>query len=380
MDLEELRKKRMELSGRADKNIRHMKEIAQESERVRDVAANSDKILNDIEAQFENCTGLNKLDVSFLFLATALQVVRQYIFTKFPERLDDQTAANQTRGHNKEVAGRCHRYYNPSLEEIINGHVPFDANIGANGALKGGGSMGHRVTALGHDPILGLVVGTTNIATSTLTNKDLNSYHIYTNENNRDYFRNRANTGLVFSKTGDKLLHQGLEGKKIVGASLMKEIIHLKSDLHTKNSLPLPFLSVIDARMASDLAQRGLDMSNVVTVGKQATYSIMINTIIAMIHGLFYDESQYVNRKVYEVKTRKILSYSNLIASTSNVIYVGGSMLAGNQAALKNLDIGGLLVTIYRIASDARFIREIKREFIEQEFFAQIRGTEYDFS
>ncbi|MDE6212407.1 MAG: hypothetical protein K2M70_02860 [Lachnospiraceae bacterium] len=364
----------------------HMQMIADESARVAEVAANAERILTEIDEKFEKCTGLNKLDISFLFLAVALQVVRQYTRTKFPERLDDKTAANNTKGHIKEKSDRTHRYYNPSLEEICGSEdrppcpVPFDANIGANGALSGGKYMGHRVTAIGHDPILGLVFGTANIATSTLTNKDLQSYHIYTNDMGMDYFKNKANTGLVLSKTKDKLLHEGIEGKTKVGASLIKEIIHLNSDIRTKNSLPLPFISVIDAGLAADLASNGLDMANIVTVGKQATYSIFINAIISMLHGLFYDESVEYSRKIYEVRTRKILSYSNFIASASNLIYVGANVSLGNEDALRSLDIGGLLVTVYRIATDAKFIRKVKQEFIEQEFFAQIQGSEYDFT
>ncbi len=365
----------------------HMQMIADESARVAEVAANAEQILDEIDGKFEKCTGLNKLDVSFLFLAVALQVVRQYTLAKFSKRLDDQTAANNTIGHGEEHSNRKHKYYNPSLIEICGSKklkippcpVPFDANIGANGALRGGKQMGHRVTAIGHDPILGLVFGTANIATSTLTNKDLQSYHIYTNDMGRDYFRNKANTGLVLSKTKDKLLHEGLEGKEKVGASLLKEIIHLRSDIYTKNSLPLPIVTVIDAGLAADLAQRGLDMANIVTVGKQMTFSVFINTMISMLHGLFYDESVEYSRRVYEVRTRKILSYSNFIASASNLIYVGANISLGNESAWKRLDIGGLAVTLYRIVTDAKFIRQVKREFIEQEFFAQIRGSEYDF-
>ena len=61
------------------------------------------------------------------------------------------------------------------------------------------------------------------------------------------------------------------------------------------------------------------------------------------------------------------------------MIYVGANVMMGNEAAVKNLDIGGLIVTVYRIVTDGKCIRQIKREFIEQEFFSQIRGTEYDF-
>lgn len=361
----------------------HMQMIADESARVAEVAANAEQILDEIDEKFEKCTGLNKLDASFLFLAVALQIVRQYTLTKFPERLDDGVAAKNTKGHGEEHSNRKHRYYNPSLEEICSNPVPFDANFRSNGALKGGGEMGHRVTAIGHDMILGLVFGTANIVTSTLTNKDLQSYHICTGYDKlgrkKDCFGNKANTGLVLSKTKDKLLHEGLEGKQKVGASLLKEIIHLRSDINTKNSLPLPIVTVIDAGLAADLAKSGLDMANIVTVGKQMTFSVFINTMISMLHGLFYDGSVEYSRKVYEVRTRKILSYSNLIASASNLIYVGANVSLGNENALKNLDIGGLAVTLYRIATDAKFIRQVKREFIEQEFFAQIRGSEYDF-
>lgn len=367
----------------AETIIGHMQMIADESARVAEVAANAEQILDEIDEKFEKYTGLNKLDVSFLFLAVALQVVRQYTLTKFPERLDDQTAANNTIGHGEEHSNRKHRYYNPSLEEICSNPVPFDANFLANGALEGGGYMGHRVTAIGHDPILGLIFGTANIVTSTLTNKNLQSYHIYTGYDklgrSKDCLKNKANTGLVLSKTKDKLLHEGLEGKEKVGASLLKEIIHLRSDIYTKNSLPLPIVTVIDAGLAAELAQRGLDMANIVTVGKQMTFSVFINTMISMLHGLFYNESVEYSRRVYEVRTRKILSYSNFIASASNLIYVGANVSLGNESARKRLDIGGLAVTLYRIATDAKFIRQVKREFIEQEFFAQIRGSEYDF-
>ena len=48
--------------------------------------------------------------------------------------------------------------------------------------------MGHRVTAIGHDPILGLIFGTANIATATLTNNRFQSYHIGTNAGKMDFF------------------------------------------------------------------------------------------------------------------------------------------------------------------------------------------------
>lgn len=345
--------------------------IINEASRVASVANNSEQILDDLDERFRNATNLSKIDVSFLFLAIGLQIARQYLLTKFPKRLNDQTSAKLTTGHSEEHSNRSHRYYNPSLDEILSNPVPYDANIGANGALSGGGRLGHRITAIGHDPVLGLIFGTANIATSTLTNNKLQSYHIFTN-GNRDYLRNNARTDLVIGKTGEKLLQNGAQGRMIVGCSLMKEIIHLKSDIYTKNSLPLPFLSVINPTLANDLASYGLDMANVITVGKQITFSALINTIISMIHGLFFDGISTMDRKLYEVRTRKILSYSNLVASSSNLAVVAITK------DFSNLDLGGLAVTIYRLVTDRKFIRQVEDEFVFGSFNAMIQGNDLD--
>ena len=285
---EEIKKKK-ELNLKKGKNIiAEMENNTLEVERVRDILERTPEILENLDRQFENETGLTKTDIIFLFSAIGLQIARQYLITQFPERVDDQKAAKNTPGHSKESSNRFHKYYNPSLEEIITNPVPFDAIINANGALKGGYELGHRVTAIGHDPVLGLIFGTANIATSTLTTNKFQSYHITTDYAiKRDVFKNKAQTSLVISKTVDKLINGGMNGKEIVAVSLMKEIIHLKSDINTKKSLPLPFISAINPKVASDLATFGLDMANVTVIGKQASYAILINSIIAMVHGLF---------------------------------------------------------------------------------------------
>ena len=97
-----------------------------------------------------------------------------------------------------------------------------------------------------------------------------------------------------------------------------------------------------------------------------------------------YDEERDGPKRLYEVKTHKVITYSNVIASTSNVIAVAiGTAIGsstGNQdlirKSLQKLDIGGLLVTLYRLISDAKFIREVKEEFILGSFDRMIMGEE----
>ena len=310
--------------------------------------------LDKLNKEFEEKTSLNGKDMSILLVTIGLQLIRQHFLTKFSNRTDDKTSAKETFGHNEEHSNRHHRYYNPSLEEIITNPVPFDANIGANGALAGGGRLGHRVTAIGHDPLLGLIIGTANIATATITTKDMLSYHVRTH-NNRDVFAENASTIMVLTKTAEKF-NEGTEGLKKVGASFIKEIIHLRSDMNTHHGLPLPLISVIDSKMASDIASYGFDFSNAVTILNQAVLARMINSLIAMYHFSFYDKNTPLD--LYKIKTKKIICYSNVIASSINLVEVG---ITKNY---KLLDIGGIANTIFEVVTSLSFKKKIEREFV----------------
>lgn len=362
--------------------------IAADAHRTSEIAKYSSILIDDLDDQFERATGLNKTDVTFLFFATALQCIRQYVIGSITQRVDDKTAAKNTKGHGIEHSDRKHRLYNPSLEEILTNPVPFDAIYGSKDYNLGiGGGFTHRAKTIGHDPLLGWLFGTMNIATSTITvSEGLQSYHVLTgttaNGAARDKISKHADTFKVINSCKDKLLNDGMKGKEIIGVSLMKEAVHLKSDIYSTASLPLPVISTISVETARSLADYGLDMGNVLKVGSQAGFAILINSLIGMIHGLYYDESIYTNRNLYAVKTRKILSYSNLIATASNVIAVAIASAVGVSSgnpelvrrSVNYLDLGGIMVTLYRVISDRNFIFEVKKEFLEQQWYNIVLG------
>ena len=51
-------------------------ELTADAERTVEIYQNAEKYLDSIDEQFETATGLNKTDVAFLLLATALQIGR----------------------------------------------------------------------------------------------------------------------------------------------------------------------------------------------------------------------------------------------------------------------------------------------------------------
>ena len=60
--------------------------------------------------------------------------------------------------------------------------------------------------------------------------------------------------------------------------------------------------------------------------------------------------------------------YSNVIASSSNVLYVA------LQKDISKLDVGGIAVTLYRLVNDRDFIRKVKEELIQQRWHELIQG------
>jgi hypothetical protein len=385
-------------------DVGNIRKIAEESARVSTVAKDAHIIIEDIDRQFKQVTKLNGTDITFLFFATALQVARQYLLTNFKERVGHAEAEKPAKIIEKQQLKRkfgdqdfkeMEAFYNgnknsidridyyPILPEVAFSPVPFD--------VSGGGGFEHRAITLGHDPVLGWIFGTANIATSTITFSNFLSNHVRRGPRADGIFipkvTDSANTLTIFNCFGDRLFNEGNDGKLICAVALIREALHLKSDINSIVSLPIPFASLKSPEFAKQLAGYGLDTGNLLTVGKQAAFAAIINTLISMIHYFFYNEERDYNRQLYEVRTRKILSYSNVIASSSNLIAVAIGSVIGVvsenpdmvKKSLNYLDIGGLLVTIHRIASDYQFIKKIKQEFLEKEFYKLVMGNEFDF-
>ena len=86
---------------------------------------------------------------------------------------------------------------------------------------------------------------------------------------------------------------------------------------------------------------------------------------ISLLHGLFRKKDE--DQDLYEVRSRKILLISNVIASSSTII---NASITSNP---RNLDIGSLLNTVTHLFSDVRFILKIKQEFIESEIADKVQ-------
>ncbi|MCR5335710.1 MAG: hypothetical protein K6E42_04065 [Synergistes sp.] len=362
MDIGELRRRRLENRQTYDAALRNLEKIRDETVRLIDVTSNAKKILDEIDAEFESQTGLNSTDMAFLFFATALQCVRQYWLSNDRYRFKSDQASS--------------KFIKKYAPVSLTGPVPYDAFKKADGWQDSSGISGinHRYTTLGHDPLLGWVFGTANILTETVTKKNILLESYDAKLLGGEYrIAGNTNIGTIFNGC----YHIVISEKRYtdLAKAVAKHAIHLSSDAFTKQGLPIPLLNnILPDELVSQMLSCGIDFYSVT---RGMALSTLINAIVSLVHSLFYDPVKYPNRDIYTVKTRKVLLYSNLIASVSNVLQTAVRAHTGDvKSALETFDLGGLIVTLYRIVTDVKFIQKIKREFIINEFNKRIRGED----
>lgn len=385
MSLEELRKKRKQINKNAEITLENMNTIIKESNRVAEVARNSREIIDNLDRKFESKTGLKGEDMAFLFAGIALQCVRIYLVNNLTKI---EKAGNKNRNEHflheaqDKVLGKfdngtilgAEKYYAP-LNQIISGRgVPYDATSYLDEKFGLFKDANHRFATLGHDPILGLVFGTVNILTNTITcvkTPIITTNHVVYDANLKNpKIGEYTLPGLTFKSAVERL---NTDITSVV-AAIIKQIIHIGTDLYTPCGIQIPGANLLLSKGNAEKLTKYISTGDLIKVGASAGIAALINTIISTVHTLMYNETNGLSRDLYNVKTRKILLYSNIVASTSNVVWVGGNMMAGNESAIKDLDIGGLIITLQRLRTDTKFIRQIKEEFIFGEFNKMIQG------
>lgn len=336
--------------------------------------------LEEINDAFSKKTSIvNKTDLSFLAIATALQVAKSLIFPYVAEKFDYGKSFDPDKrlSHNDKSIEKAHRdandkFKNKHFEKHGAGHwlnilyqtVPYDITKGSTDLGINMGGRYHRMYTLGHDPILGWIFGTANILTDCITFNNFQTNRIsrvdpISGAKKMIITPEIVPMGKMFSECYQDVRADYLN----LPAALFAQAQHLKSDEYTKLGLPVPLLSSINENFASKLYSENYDAlclaRDAKIVGASFVVSKLFDIIITLTHGLFRKDGE--DKDLFEVRTRKILLISNEIASASTII---------NAAITKNpkkLDIGSLLNTVTHLFTDIRFIARIKQEFVENE-------------
>lgn len=422
MSIDELRAKRAKLKKNSDITLTNMEKITTESYRVAEVAHNSREIIENLDREFEQKTGLQASDVKFLFVAIGLQLLRITIINELT-KTEPAGMKNKLENELHEFQDKVMKklssldqnmstvnlpYYASTNQILTTSGVPYDAQetltakslekmINKNRPMEWDFDLddyinkmklplfkgaNHRFATIAHDPLIGLVFGTANIMTNTITcvKSPLNisgleipvittNHVIYTSNYSHPVIGTYGSTTMML---GNMIKRIPDEPVAFV-AALIKQIIHIGTDMFTPCGIQFPVANIVLSNTNVEKITKYIGWGDLIKVSTSAKIAELINTVISILHTLVHDFSDGVEPELYSVRTRKIILYSNAIATGSNVIWVGANVGAGDKSQVKNLDIGGLIVLMKRLYTDTEYIQQIKEEFVLGGFREQIQ-------
>ena len=305
--------------------------------------------------EFKELLKLNSNEKLLLSFCTALQVLRWTIVGLTQQPLGNPKTPEEIKIQ-KEESGRLKRHdlKNEKLEEvknydnikregskyrsateIISQCVPYDVTNGKSIGLDGGF---HRQNTLGHDPILGWIFGVANIITDTVTTRNFTTYKAIQTATKYGKFQLGTPPTPVFTPNIFYWVFESLmEDKFRLPAALYAQSVHLRSDIKDPLGLPFPILGTILNKISfvktedgwkrfSELYKNGYDYLKAsqklqIDLKSQSIsggVAVLVNLTIAFLHWILYDNKQ--DKKYYFAKTLKIIEYSNVIATSSNLV------------------------------------------------------------
>lgn len=345
---------------------------------VREYAENIDRI----DHEFKERTKLQDADAAFLVGATMLQAARVLVINSLTE-VERAGAGNAKEAalHNAQEKLFDHfeggtmqpdRLYASKSHILEARGVPYDATRYEETNFKLFKGANHRFATLGHDPVLGLVFGTSNIMTNTISCvKETNVFGIgaripvthcvsYDLLGKNPRIGEQVSTIEMLTRSGRRVVDE----PDAAAFALIKQLIHIGTDLYTPCGIQIPFANLVLDRAHAEMLTRYVSTGDLLKVGVQAGMAVLVNWLVASLHGcslIFQGDGSDYALETYQVRTKKILLISNAIATSSSVL---------QAAVFKNprcLDLGGAAVFVYRLFSDRSFIAKLEQEYLDAE-------------
>ena len=185
-------------------------------------------------------------------MSAAVDILLVGIPQKGPDGLSAGTLANYVRAYFEK------KFPEDEMEKLANSKeskVPFDAQDNRNTKeyVQGLSAYYHRLLSLGHDPVLGFIVGVFDIMTGRMTTID--------------------KAGKVVSQVMENYSNRT---ESSLFAALAKQIIHFKSDITTSMGLPAPLMGLFN------LLQFG-------SIGEEE------QTIAEIVQGMYYEGYDFIH-------------------------------------------------------------------------------------
>ena len=157
--------------------------------------------------------------------------------------------------------------------------------------------------------------------------------------------------------------------------------------MYTPKGIQIPGANLVLSKKNAERLTKYISTGDIIKITSSAAIAIVINFIISVLHNLFYNENDDISRELYNVRTRKILKVSNIIAESLDIIYVGANIIIGmytenpilKEEGMKRIDFGGYIVAVHQILKSSSVREKIRREYLENKLYDKFLGENYSF-
>ena len=218
--------------------------------------ASNEKAIILLNQEFNQLYKLDKFDIAISAAAGLIAAAVDILLVGIPHKTPDGLKAGKLSDYIR--AKFDEKFPAEEMEKLANSKkskVPFDAqdNRHTTVRVEGMSAYYHRLLSLGHDPLLGLVIGVADIMTGKMTTIDKAGNVVSQVMEN---YANRQETNLF--------------------KAIAKQIIHFKSDITTSMGLPVPLMGLFN------LLQFG-------SIGEEE------QTIAEIVQGMYYEGYDFIH-------------------------------------------------------------------------------------
>lgn len=232
------------------------KECELESIFIPEELNSNEKAIQMLNQEFNMLHKLDKFDIGISVIAGIVGACIDILLVGIPEKGYDGLEAKPLSNYIRNVFDK--RFPQDEMQKLANAKiskVPYDAQDNRNTKYNvvGLSAYYHRLLSLGHDPLLGLIVGVSDILQGKMTTIDKKGKIISQSMEN---YANRRESNIF--------------------EAISKQIIHFKSDVTTSMGLPAPLMGLFN------LFQFG-------SIGEEE------QTIAEIVQGMYYEGYDFIH-------------------------------------------------------------------------------------
>lgn len=258
---------------------------------------NVDLSLKQLSKEFDNIHKLDPIDFSICLLSSLLSSAVDILFIGIPHSTTEGLKSGKLVDYIREQFSK--KFPPKDMEELANksiSKVPYDVQYNNEYIIKehieGLSTYYHRLMSIGHDPLLGLFVGTEDICNGTISTIDRNGKIFVQIANYSDITERKAQD---------------------IFAALSKQIIHLKTDVNTSMGLPAPLMGVFNLFQFGSIGEENETIAQIVQSMYYEGYDFIhfcSQTIPVMIGEVVTRLCYYLKRKKEGHSVKECIPFS----------------------------------------------------------------------